>query len=59
MSEQITNDIYIRIKNKDGDDFVCPIGSVNDIKVVTDDELDDCVDTDTVQRYSGNITIAD
>jgi hypothetical protein len=48
---------YFIVKDQNGDDYLCPLNSVKERSAVTDDELDDCVEKDIVERYSGNIEI--
>jgi hypothetical protein len=45
------------VKDEHGDDYLCPVDTVKDDKVVTDKELDDCVEKDVAGRYAGNIDI--
>ena len=48
---------YFISKDHNGNDYLCPLNSVKDRNAVTDDEFDDCVEKDIVERYSGNIDI--
>jgi hypothetical protein len=54
--ENIKN-LYIRVKDETGNDYVCPIDSLTDPEKVTQEELENCVDEGTVGRYAGNIEI--
>ncbi len=56
MATMIENTYFI-LKDHNGNDYLCPLNSVNDRNAVTDDEIDDCVEKDIVERYSGNIEI--
>ena len=56
MATMIENTYFI-VKDQNGDDYLCPLNSVKDRNAVTDDELDECVEKDIVERYSGNIEI--
>lgn len=56
MATMIENTYFI-VKDQNGDDYLCPLNSVKERSAVTDDELDDCVEKDIVERYSGNIEI--
>ena len=53
----MTKNTYFIVKDQQGDDYLCPLNSVRDKGALTDDELDNCVEKDIVERYSGNIDI--
>jgi hypothetical protein len=57
MSEGKEAQVYVRVKDRAGNEFVCPIDALKGVKEVPEDILDTCVDDATVGRYSGNITI--
>ena len=48
---------YFVVKDKDGDEYLCPLSHVGNRHAITEDEMDDCVERDIVERYSGNINI--
>jgi hypothetical protein len=52
-----TNDIYLTVKDPLGNDYLCPLEAVSDSSSVSDEEFDECVEKDVVERYSGNIEI--
>lgn len=56
MSDKNDN-IYVRVKDLAGNEFVCPLDSLRNPKDVYDEELENCVDDATVGRYAGNIKI--
>lgn len=58
MSDPKDN-LYVRVKDMAGNEFVCPIGALRNPKDVSDQELENCVDDATVGRYAGNIKIID
>jgi len=58
MSDE-KNSLYVRVKDMAGNEFVCPIGALKNLKEVTDEELDNCVDNATVGRYAGNVKIVE
>ena len=49
--------LYVRVHDKAGNEFICPINALKDPKTAPDEELDHCVDDPTVGRYAGNIKI--
>ena len=57
MSESKEQQIYVRVKDFAGNEFVCPIEALKNLKEVSDEVLDNCVDDATVGRYAGNIKI--
>jgi hypothetical protein len=59
MNEKTNDSIYVKVKDYAGNDFVCPIDALKDPKDVTEEELENCVDDATVNRYIGNIKIVD
>jgi len=52
-----TNETYFVVRNEDGETYLCPIISVRNRDAVTDDEMENCVEKDIVERYSGNINL--
>ena len=59
MAEQDKKQVYVRVKDGAGNQFLCPIDALKDIKKATDDEIENCVDDAVVWRYAGEIKIAD
>ena len=57
MSEGKEERVYARVKDRSGNEFVCPIDALKGVKEVSEEILDNCVDDATVGRYAGNITI--
>ena len=54
---KINNNTYVKLIDKNGRDYLCPIDDVKSRDAVSDQELDDCVENDVVGRYAGNIEI--
>jgi hypothetical protein len=59
MAESQGNEIFVRVKDRAGNDFLCPLNALKDPKDINEEELDHCVDDATVGRYAGKIKIAD
>jgi len=59
MSEHNEQQVYVRVKDVAGNEFVCPIEALKNLKEVSEEVLDNCVDDATVGRYAGNIQIAE
>ncbi len=51
--------LHVRVKDQTGNDFICPIESLIDPEKATEEELENCVDDGIVNRYAGNIEIAE
>jgi len=50
-------DVYARVKDQAGNEFLCPLDVLKDVKDATEEELEDCVDDATVGRYAGDIKV--
>jgi len=48
---------YIRLKDRAGSEFLCPLDALKSIEAATEEELAECVEGDVVGRYAGNIEI--
>ncbi len=59
MSEKSSDSVYVRVKDYAGNDFVCPIDALKNPGDVSEEELENCVDDATVNRYIGNIKIVE
>ena len=53
------NQIFEKYKDETGEEYYCPMNAVADDRIVSEWELDDCVEMSTANRYSGNINIGD
>ena len=51
--------IFEKYKDETGEEHYCPVNAVADDRIVSEWELDDCVEMSTANRYSGNINIGD
>ena len=50
---------YVRVHDKAGNEFICPIEALKNSESATEEELDQCVDDGTVGRYAGNIKVVE
>lgn len=57
MTNQTSKETYVRVKDAKGNEFICSLDALKDIKHASDDELTNCVDDGTVGRYVGNIDV--
>jgi hypothetical protein len=58
VNENKEEQVYVKVKDLAGNEFFCPIDALIDVKDVSEDVLDNCVDDATVGRYAGNIKTA-
>ena len=59
MAEKEKKDVWVRVKDDAGNEFICPLNALKDRRSATDEELDNCVDDAVTGRYAGNIDIED
>ena len=59
MTAEGDNNVFVRVKDGAGNEFVCPLSGLRDVKDVSDEELDDCFDGDVIGRYAGTLNIVD
>ena len=57
MRESDRRKLYVRVKDRSGNDFLCPIDALKDPKSMSEEELTDCVDDATALRYPGDVEI--
>ena len=51
--------IFGKFKDETGETYYCPINEVADNNIVSEWEMDNCVDVSIVGRYAGNLNVAD
>jgi hypothetical protein len=59
MGEFERGELFVRVKDRSGEEFVCPLKALRNPKDLTPEELEGCVDSATVGRYAGDIKIED
>ena len=55
MSEKEKKDVWVRVKDGAGNEFICPIDALKERESATDEELESCVDNAVTERYAGNL----
>ena len=50
---------YLKVKDKAGNEFLCPLDALKSVNDATEEELNECVEEAVVGRYSGNIEVVD
>ncbi len=53
------NQIFGKYEDETGEEYYCPVNTVADNHIVSEWELDNCVEVSTANRYSGNIQVVD
>ncbi|MCG6895154.1 MAG: hypothetical protein LJE65_16235 [Desulfobacteraceae bacterium] len=53
------NEVYGKFQDDTGEEFYCPVNEVADNRVVSEWEVENCVEVSTAGRYSGNLTVID
>jgi hypothetical protein len=59
MATQVGKNVYVRVKDMAGNEFLCPIDALKDPKDVSEEEMELCVEDAVVGRYAGEIKIED
>lgn len=59
MSEKENKDVWVRVKDTAGNEFICPLDALKERKMATDEELENCLDDAVRGRYAGNVDVAD
>lgn len=54
-----TNELLGKFEDETGEGYYCPINAVRDNRIVSEWELDNCVEASTAGRYSGNLNVVD
>ncbi len=50
-------DVWVRVKDDAGNEFICPLNALKDRQSATDEELDNCVDDAIIGRYAAKLDI--
>jgi hypothetical protein len=51
--------LYGKYEDENGEPYFCPINLVADDHIVSEWELEDCVEASTAGRYAGNLNVID
>ena len=57
MAEEEKRDVWVRVKDDAGNEFICPLNALKDRQSATEEELDNCVDDAITGRYAANLEI--
>jgi hypothetical protein len=53
------DDIFGKYEDESGEEYYCPVNAIADDHIVSEWELDNCVELSTAGRYSGHLNVAD
>jgi hypothetical protein len=59
MNMEKNDDVFVRVKDTAGNEFVCQLNELRNVKNVSEEELEDCFEGDVVGRYAGQLNIVD
>lgn len=59
MNSEKTENVYVRVKDMAGNDFVCPLNELKDPSSISAAESENCFEGDVVGRYAGMLKIVD
>ena len=57
MGDFDRGEVFVRVKDRGGEEYVCPMKALRNPKELSPEELENCVDSATVGRYAGDIRI--
>lgn len=59
MKTQNNDDLFVKVKDMAGNEFVCPLKELKSVKNVSEEEMENCFEGDVVGRYAGLLKIVD
>ncbi len=59
MNTETIENVYVKVKDMAGNEFVCPLNELRDARKISEAELEDCFEGDVVGRYAGLLNIVD
>ena len=59
MNTEKNENVYVKVKDMAGNDFVCPLNELRDAKKISEAELENCSEGDVIGRYAGQLKIVD
>jgi hypothetical protein len=59
MNTEKKEDVFVKVKDMAGNEFVCPLNELRNAKSVSEAELENCFEGDVVGRYAGQLNIVD
>ncbi|MGD8264349.1 MAG: hypothetical protein PVG70_17170 [Desulfobacterales bacterium] len=59
MNTEKKDNLFVKVKDMAGNEFVCPLNELRNVKSVSDEELENCFEGDVVGRYAGQLNIVE
>lgn len=59
MNTEKNDNLFVKVKDMAGNEFVCPLNELRNVKSVSDEELENCFEGDVVGRYAGQLKIVE
>ncbi|MDJ0783506.1 MAG: hypothetical protein QNJ22_16135 [Desulfosarcinaceae bacterium] len=59
MNANHAEELYVKVKDTDGAELVCPYDTVTVTGRIRESGLDDCIEQEVIGRYAGNIKIVE
>ena len=59
MNAEKKDDLFVKVRDMAGNEFVCPLNELRNVKNVSDEELENCFEGDVVGRYAGQLNIVE
>ena len=59
MTDKKDEEKYVKVKDQRGNEFLCPLSALKDIRDATDEEFSNCVEEALVGRYAGDIEVVE
>ena len=59
MKTEKKDDVFVKVKDMAGNEFVCPLNELRNVKNVREEDLEDCFEGDVVGRYAGQLNIVE
>ena len=59
MNTEKKDNLFVKVKDMAGNEFVCPLNELRNVKSVSDEELENCFEGDVVGRYAGQLSIVE
>ena len=56
MAQKSKENVYVRVRDGAGNEYLCPLDSLKPSREATEEELTNCVDDGTAGRHPSNIT---
>ena len=57
MADKEKRDVWVRVKDDAGTEFICPLIALKDRQSATEEESDNCVDDAIIGRYAAKLDI--